>query len=166
MRVPCSRVSSTNPALTSNSFYPFSPVDFESTQTVSCPILDLMQTVVVEKLWVVLVTAFNMVPEPVTKEIHGFNGERNLAAVKSHLQIWSLGDKIGMGDLFKGVIPFVCADLVRVVVLIAFPIISLWLPNTMFEVWQVRLTLSWGKRRLFEESNGKRNREFYWSVRR
>ena len=33
--------------------------------------------------------------------------------------------------LFRGVLPFVIADVVRLAILIAFPIISLWLPSLM-----------------------------------
>jgi C4-dicarboxylate transporter DctM subunit len=37
-----------------------------------------------------------------------------------------------MGEIFKGAMPFVLADVVRVVLLVAFPAISLWLPGTMY----------------------------------
>jgi C4-dicarboxylate transporter, DctM subunit len=33
--------------------------------------------------------------------------------------------------IFKGVLPFILTDLVRLVILIAFPIIALWLPTRM-----------------------------------
>jgi TRAP-type C4-dicarboxylate transport system permease large subunit len=33
--------------------------------------------------------------------------------------------------LFHGVLPFMVADVVRLAILIAFPIISLWLPSLM-----------------------------------
>ena len=33
--------------------------------------------------------------------------------------------------IFKGVIPFVITDILRLVILIAFPIIALWLPNRL-----------------------------------
>jgi TRAP-type C4-dicarboxylate transport system permease large subunit len=33
--------------------------------------------------------------------------------------------------IFKGVIPFVVTDLIRLVILIAFPVIALWLPSRM-----------------------------------
>jgi C4-dicarboxylate transporter DctM subunit len=42
------------------------------------------------------------------------------------------GKDATMGEIFKGVMPFVLADVVRVVILVAFPAISLWLPGTMF----------------------------------
>lgn len=34
--------------------------------------------------------------------------------------------------IFKGIVPFFIADILHVILLIAFPIISLWLPQTMF----------------------------------
>ncbi len=43
----------------------------------------------------------------------------------------SLLPKVSMGSLFRGVMPFVVADVVRLGILIAFPIISLWLPSLM-----------------------------------
>jgi TRAP-type C4-dicarboxylate transport system permease large subunit len=33
--------------------------------------------------------------------------------------------------IFKGVLPFIITDLIRLVTLIAFPIIALWLPSHM-----------------------------------
>ena len=39
--------------------------------------------------------------------------------------------KLGDGETFRGVIPFVATDLVRLVILIAFPILALWLPQRM-----------------------------------
>jgi hypothetical protein len=33
--------------------------------------------------------------------------------------------------IFKGVLPFIITDLIRLVILIAFPIIALWLPSHM-----------------------------------
>jgi C4-dicarboxylate transporter DctM subunit len=35
-------------------------------------------------------------------------------------------------EIFKGAMPFVLADVVRVAILVAFPAISLWLPGTMY----------------------------------
>jgi len=40
--------------------------------------------------------------------------------------------EISIIDIFKGVTPFVILDLIVLIVLIAFPAISLWLPNTLF----------------------------------
>jgi len=36
-----------------------------------------------------------------------------------------------IGKIMKGVIPFICADLVKIILLVAFPAIALWLPSTM-----------------------------------
>jgi TRAP-type mannitol/chloroaromatic compound transport system permease large subunit len=33
--------------------------------------------------------------------------------------------------IFKGVLPFIITDLIRLVILIAFPMIALWLPSRM-----------------------------------
>lgn len=49
----------------------------------------------------------------------------NLFVVKSMLP------HVPMRTLFKGVIPFVTADVIRLLILIAFPVISLWLPGFM-----------------------------------
>jgi TRAP-type C4-dicarboxylate transport system permease large subunit len=35
------------------------------------------------------------------------------------------------GTLFRGVLPFMVADVVRLAILIAFPAIALWLPSLM-----------------------------------
>jgi C4-dicarboxylate transporter DctM subunit len=42
------------------------------------------------------------------------------------------GKDATMGEIFKGAFPFVLADVVRVVILVAFPAICLWLPSTMY----------------------------------
>ena len=34
--------------------------------------------------------------------------------------------------IFKGVLPFCAADVVKIALLVLFPIITLWLPSTMF----------------------------------
>jgi tripartite ATP-independent transporter DctM subunit len=38
---------------------------------------------------------------------------------------------VSFSTIFKGVIPFIAMDLLRLVILIAFPALSLWLPNQM-----------------------------------
>ena len=38
---------------------------------------------------------------------------------------------VSFTTIFKGVIPFVLTDLLRLVILIAFPVIALWLPGQM-----------------------------------
>jgi TRAP-type C4-dicarboxylate transport system permease large subunit len=41
-----------------------------------------------------------------------------------------IGD-INFSTIFSGVLPFIVTDLIRLVILIAFPIIALWLPSRM-----------------------------------
>ena len=38
---------------------------------------------------------------------------------------------VTFSTIFKGVIPFILTDLIRLVILIAFPILALWLPSQM-----------------------------------
>ena len=38
---------------------------------------------------------------------------------------------VSFTTIFKGVIPFVVTDLLRLLILISFPIIALWLPSKM-----------------------------------
>jgi TRAP-type mannitol/chloroaromatic compound transport system permease large subunit len=38
---------------------------------------------------------------------------------------------VSFATIFKGVIPFVATDLVRLVILIAFPLLATWLPEHM-----------------------------------
>ena len=45
--------------------------------------------------------------------------------------IKSVVKDVSFTTIFKGVLPFVLTDLVRLVILIAFPIIALWLPSRM-----------------------------------
>jgi tripartite ATP-independent transporter DctM subunit len=45
--------------------------------------------------------------------------------------IKSVIGEVGFMTIFKGVIPFVLTDLVRLVILIAFPIIATWLPSRL-----------------------------------
>ncbi len=49
----------------------------------------------------------------------------NVFVIKSVVQ------DVNFSTIFKGVIPFILADLIRLVILIAFPIIALWLPSRM-----------------------------------
>ncbi len=39
--------------------------------------------------------------------------------------------QVSTGTVFSGVLPFMWADLIRLAILVAFPIISLWLPSMM-----------------------------------
>jgi C4-dicarboxylate transporter, DctM subunit len=38
---------------------------------------------------------------------------------------------VSFATIFKGVMPFILTDLVRLIILIAFPILALWLPSHM-----------------------------------
>lgn len=38
---------------------------------------------------------------------------------------------ISVGKIYRGVIPFIISDLIQIIILVAFPIISLALPNLM-----------------------------------
>lgn len=44
------------------------------------------------------------------------------------------GKGASLGDIYRGVVPFIIADAIRLVILVAFPILSLWLPSMMFQV--------------------------------
>lgn len=41
------------------------------------------------------------------------------------------GDDVTIGTIFRGIIPFLAADFVKMALLVLFPIIALWLPSTM-----------------------------------
>jgi TRAP-type C4-dicarboxylate transport system permease large subunit len=45
--------------------------------------------------------------------------------------IKSVVKDVSFTTIFKGVLPFIVTDIVRLVILIAFPIIALWLPTRM-----------------------------------
>jgi TRAP-type C4-dicarboxylate transport system permease large subunit len=45
--------------------------------------------------------------------------------------IKSVVKDVSFTTIFKGVIPFVVTDLFRLVILISFPAIALWLPSKM-----------------------------------
>ena len=45
--------------------------------------------------------------------------------------IKSVIPEVSFSTIFKGVLPFIAADLVRLAILVAFPIIALWLPERM-----------------------------------
>lgn len=49
----------------------------------------------------------------------------NVFVIKSVVQ------EVTFTQIFRGVIPFIGADLIRLTILIAFPVIALWLPNRM-----------------------------------
>src|SRR5882757_5769518 len=46
--------------------------------------------------------------------------------------IKGLAPDVPMGQIFEGIIPFLVAMLITLAILVAFPAISLWLPNSMF----------------------------------
>ena len=45
--------------------------------------------------------------------------------------IKSVIEDVKISTIFYGVLPFIITDLIRLVILIAFPIIALWLPSHM-----------------------------------
>ena len=45
--------------------------------------------------------------------------------------IKSVVKDVSFTTIFKGVIPFVITDIIRLAILIAFPVIALWLPSRM-----------------------------------
>jgi tripartite ATP-independent transporter DctM subunit len=45
--------------------------------------------------------------------------------------IKSVVHDVSFSTIFRGVIPFICTDICRLVILIAFPILALWLPSKM-----------------------------------
>ena len=45
--------------------------------------------------------------------------------------IKSVIPEVSFSTIFKGVLPFIAADLVRLAILVAFPVIALWLPERM-----------------------------------
>ena len=45
----------------------------------------------------------------------------------------SLAPDVTFPTIFRGVMPFVLADCVKVVLLVAFPALTLWLPSLMFK---------------------------------
>lgn len=45
--------------------------------------------------------------------------------------IKSVVEKVSFATIFKGVLPFVATDIVRLLIIIAFPMLALWLPSKM-----------------------------------
>ena len=43
----------------------------------------------------------------------------------------SLLPEVTTGTIFRGVMPFMLADVIRLAILVAFPAIALWLPSLM-----------------------------------
>lgn len=42
-----------------------------------------------------------------------------------------VGDRLPLATIFRGVVPFLAADLVRIILLVVFPAITLWLPSVL-----------------------------------
>jgi C4-dicarboxylate transporter DctM subunit len=45
--------------------------------------------------------------------------------------IKSVIQDVTFATIFRGVLPFILTDIIRLIILIAFPIIALWLPSRM-----------------------------------
>jgi len=45
--------------------------------------------------------------------------------------IKSVIQEVTFATIFRGVLPFIVTDIIRLIILIAFPIIALWLPSRM-----------------------------------
>jgi TRAP-type C4-dicarboxylate transport system permease large subunit len=45
--------------------------------------------------------------------------------------IKSVIQDVSFASIFKGVLPFIATDILRLVILIVFPVIALWLPSRM-----------------------------------
>ena len=45
--------------------------------------------------------------------------------------IKNIDPNVRLGTVMKGVVPFIIADVVKIVALVAFPALALWLPSTM-----------------------------------
>jgi TRAP-type C4-dicarboxylate transport system permease large subunit len=43
----------------------------------------------------------------------------------------SIARDVSLGAIYRGTMPFIAVDVLRLVILCAFPAISLWLPSTM-----------------------------------
>ncbi|MBP3730818.1 MAG: TRAP transporter large permease [Mailhella sp.] len=79
----------------------------------------LIQQYGINPIWfgilVVRVTEIGLISPPVGLNLFVIKGVAN----------------VPMGSVFKGVIPFLAADFIHVAILMAFPILSLWLPSMM-----------------------------------
>ena len=45
--------------------------------------------------------------------------------------IKSVVEEVKISTIFRGVLPFIVTDILRLILLIAFPILALWLPSKM-----------------------------------
>ena len=79
----------------------------------------LIISVGIDPIWfgilVVRVTEMGLITPPVGLNLYVIQGVSN----------------VPMGKIFSGVIPFIVCDVVHVLILLAFPMISLWLPSMM-----------------------------------
>jgi tripartite ATP-independent transporter DctM subunit len=79
----------------------------------------LIQTLHIDPIWfgilVVRVTEMGLITPPVGLNLYVIKGVAD----------------VPMGDVFHGVVPFICADFVHLAVLLAFPQIALFLPNLL-----------------------------------
>lgn len=79
----------------------------------------LILSVGIDPIWfgilVVRVTEMGLITPPVGLNLYVIQGVSN----------------VPMGRIFSGVIPFILCDVVHVLILLAFPMISLWLPSMM-----------------------------------
>ena len=65
------------------------------------------------------------------KAWHGVDGMRPSPVGLNVFAVDSVVHGVGLSTIFKGVLPFIATDILRLIILIAFPIIALWLPNQM-----------------------------------
>ena len=45
--------------------------------------------------------------------------------------LYGVAKTVPLRTIFAGIVPFLCADLVRLAIIVLFPIITLWLPTYM-----------------------------------
>ena len=45
----------------------------------------------------------------------------------------SIAPDVPLTTVYQGVIPFIVADIVKLAFIVLFPVLSLWLPSTMFD---------------------------------
>ena len=83
-------------------------------------VLPLIKTLGFDPIWfgviIVMTVELGLIHPPVGM---------NVFVIKSVVQ------DVSFAAIFKGVLPFIATDILRLIILIAFPIIALWLPNQM-----------------------------------
>ena len=45
----------------------------------------------------------------------------------------SMMPDVPLSTIFRGIVPFFCADIVRLAIVVFFPIVALWLPQTVYQ---------------------------------